>query len=91
MGIGTAFGLKSIARHNSASDVCPSDCSDPHGVELWDQARNAGNIATVGFVVGAAGIAGAAVLWFVARPSAEPGPSAALALGLGGLQLRGNW
>ena len=90
LGIGTAFGLKSVASHNSASAVCPSDC-DSHGVELWDQARSAGNIATVGFAVGAAGIAGAAVLWFVARPSAEPGPSAALALGLGNLQLRGNW
>jgi hypothetical protein len=91
LGVGTIFGLKSIARHNSAADVCPADCQDKHGVDLWDEARSAGNIATVGFIVGGVGLVGAATLWFVVRPEESRVPTAQLRLGPNGLSLRGTW
>jgi hypothetical protein len=47
-------------------------------------------VATIAFAAGAAGIAGAAVLWLTAKPS-PTAPSAELALVGGTLRLRGTW
>jgi len=91
LGVGTVFGLASISKHNSADSACPSDCQDQHGVDLWNESRSAGNIATAGFIVAGVGLAGAAALWFSAKSNDEPGPSAALGVGPGSLMLRGAW
>jgi hypothetical protein len=90
LGIGTAYGLKSIAKHDEASQACPHDCSDQNGVELWNEAQTAGDIATVGFVVGAAGLVGGAVLWFTAKPESSS-TKAQLAIGPRVVVVRGSW
>jgi hypothetical protein len=46
------------------------------GVNLRDDARSAGNLSTVGFIVGGVGLAGAAVLWFTAGPTSGSGAGA---------------
>jgi hypothetical protein len=86
---GTAFGLESMSKHDDALKACPAACAGPNGVTLWNQARSAGDLSTVGFVVGAVGLAGGAVLWFTARNSGET--SVQLGLGPAALQVRAVW
>jgi hypothetical protein len=87
--LGTVFGLKSKSKRDSAKDYCDSSnvCSDQKGVDLRDDALAAGNISTIGFVVGAAGLAGAAVLWFTAKPAESTAP--AVGIGPGSVAVRG--
>jgi hypothetical protein len=89
VGVGVVFGLQSMSKHNQANDVCPAACADDTGVKLWDDARSSGNISTIGFVIGAAGLAGGAVLWLTAKPSDKAKLGAGV--GPGSLQLRGTW
>jgi hypothetical protein len=87
--LGTVFGLQSKSLHDDsqAPGVCTkSACDTLHGVDLIDRARNAGNVSTVAFVVGGAGLVAGATLWFTAPRS---GPQ--LALGIGTVQIRGSW
>ena len=89
VGVGTIFGLSSMSKHDDAVAKCPGACSDQAGVDLWNDARSAGNISTIGFVVGGLGLATGAVLWLTAKPSrttavhAEVGPAS--------VQIRGSW
>jgi len=89
IGIGTVFGLQSMYKHNQASNVCPGACADEAGVQLWDDARGSGNIATIGFVIGTAGILGGAALWLTAKPSENT--SLRASVGPGSLQVQGSW
>jgi hypothetical protein len=89
MGIGTVFGLQSMSKHDQASEVCPGVCRDEVGVKLWDDARASGNIATIGFVIGTAGVLGGAVLWLTAKPSETT--SLRASVGPGSLQVQGSW
>jgi hypothetical protein len=89
VGVGTIFGLQSMSKHNQASDECPAACADQAGVEHWDQARASGNVSTIGFVVGAAGLIGGTVLWLTAKPSDKA--SLRAGVGPGSLQLEGSW
>lgn len=87
--VGTVFGLESMSKHDDAVKACPAGCADQNGVTLWNQARSAGDLSTVGFVVGAVGLAGGAVLWFTARSSEETGVH--VGLGPAALQVRAVW
>jgi hypothetical protein len=87
--VGTVFGLKSKSLYDEsqAPGVCTkSACDTTHGVELIDRARYAGDVSTVAFVVGGAGLVAGATLWFTTPRS---GPQ--LALGIGTVQIRGSW
>jgi serine/threonine-protein kinase len=87
--VGTIFGLesKSLRDESQAPGVCTkSACETTQGVELIDQARYAGDVSTVAFVVGAAGLIAGATLWFTA-----PRSVAQIALGMGTVQIRGSW
>jgi hypothetical protein len=86
--LGTVFGLKAKSKHDSAEEHCGADnmCS-AQGVSLRSDAISAGNVSTVAFVVGVAGVAGAAVLWFTAKPDNAGAP--AVGLGPGSVALRG--
>jgi hypothetical protein len=53
--------------------------------------RTQETIANVGLVVGVLGLGTGVVLYFVGKPSAPSGTSAALALGPGSIALRGTW
>jgi hypothetical protein len=87
VGVGTAFGLQSMSKHDDAVQACPNLCADQRGVDLWNDAQSAGNVSTVGFAVGAAALVGAAVLWFTATTPA----STQVGLGPRGLELKGAW
>ena len=73
-GVGVAYGFVAMSRRDEASTICPSACPDMKGVNEWNDARSAGNIATGAFIVGAVGIASGVVVWLLARPAADGAP-----------------
>ncbi len=88
--VGTIFGLQSKSKHDKANDVCSGDvCQTSDGIDASNDSVKKGNVSTVAFIVGAAGLVGGAVLWFTAKPSESS--RAQIGLSLGGVQLRGNW
>ena len=94
LGLGIGYGLSARSKHDEAQKACPGVCTDQHGVDLWNQASSAGNLSTVGFIVGAAGLAGGAVLWFTtesASTGTEQHAGTQVGFGLGSLQLKGVW
>jgi hypothetical protein len=86
LAVGTIFGLQSMSKHNDAKDACPASCADANGVKLWDDARSAGNISTIGFVVGGLGLAGGTILVLTAKPA-----DTTVGIGPGSIRLRGTW
>jgi hypothetical protein len=89
--LGTVFGLKSKSKHDDAASHCNgSTCSDAAGVALRSDAISAGNLSTVSFVVGAAGLVGGALLWFTASPTTEE-PTEKVGLGFGSVVVRGSF
>jgi hypothetical protein len=87
--VGSIFGLSSMSKHSEAEDQCPGACSNQAGVDLWNDARSAGNISTIAFAVGGVGLATGAILWFTAKPSRSSAVQAHV--GAGSLQIRGTW
>lgn len=83
LGVGTVFGLMASSTYDDSKAECQPDnpnlCSQ-NGVELRDDARSQGNIATVAFVVGGAALAGAGIWLLVDSGSSEK--SMALAAGV---------
>jgi hypothetical protein len=88
LGVGAAFGLVAVSKKSTAQSECPNLCATPDGVSKWSDAVSAANGATVGFVIGGVGLAGAAALWFTAP---RVGTSTQVDLGLGALQVNGSW
>ncbi len=89
VGVGSVFGLMSKSRHDQAASHCSgSVCYDQDGVDLSNSARSAGNVSTIAFIVGGAGLAAGAVLWFTA-PSGENKVEVGLAPGV--VTARGTW
>lgn len=69
---GTVFLVIAKSKYDDSRDHCPADknlCT-PEGVSLRDDARSAGNIATIAYGIGAAALAAGVVLWITA-PSHE--------------------
>ncbi len=89
LGIGAVFGVTAISKHNDAAQKCPDLCADGDGVKAWDAARTAGNLSTVGFIVGAVALAGGAALWLTAP--ASPAGATRVGVGPGGIVLRRSW
>ncbi len=93
LGVGAAFGAIAISKKSTAQGVCPSgNCPTAAGSSDWSSALTAANVSNVGFIVGALGVAGGAVLWFTA-PKASNGATATAQVGVGpgAIQLRGTW
>jgi hypothetical protein len=89
--VGTVFGLQSMSKGDEADEHCDGgSCRVQEGVELREDARTAGNISTIGFIVGGVGLAGGAVLWFTASPSRSE-PQAGLVVGPGRVAVRGTF
>jgi len=56
LGAGTVFGLKAMSKKGDADETCTGNvCSSDAGVTAGNDAHSAGNVATIGMVVGAAG------------------------------------
>ena len=90
-GVGVAYSFVAMSRRDEANSICPTDCSDTNGVNAWNRAHSAGNIATGAFIVGAAGIASGVAVWLLAKPAADGAPGSQISLGPGGIQLAGRW
>jgi hypothetical protein len=76
---GTVFGLRAKSLWTDAKTHCaslPGTC-DQAGVNLGQDAQEAGGISTVAFVIGGAGLLGGAILYFTAP---EDAPEKALSL-----------
>lgn len=75
--VGAIAGAMALSARDRAETACPSDvyafrCPTVEGTDDWNSATTAGNVSTVGFIVGGVALAGAAVLWFTAPSSKEP-------------------
>lgn len=90
VGMGTVFGVMAMSRHDEAEKACPHSCANDHDAQLWRDATRAGNISTVGFVVGAAGLASAVTFWVLGNRSSSR-PSTQVGLAPGRIVLGGNW
>jgi hypothetical protein len=89
LAIGTIFGVKAMSNKSDAQQSCDgAACRTDEGVAAGNAAHSAGNVATVGMIVAAAGLAGGLVLWFTA-PSEKP--AAEVSVGLGRVEVRGVW
>jgi hypothetical protein len=90
VGLGSAFGMLALSEKSNAEDVCPAArCQTQAGVNKWNHAKSTGIVSTVAFVIGGAGLAGAATLWFTASPISTTG--AQVGLSPTGFQLRGTF
>lgn len=87
--IGAGFGIDAIVTYNEATDTCeggdPDRCT-PTGVRLQRDASKSALVSTVSFSVGAAALAGGALLYFLA-PSDEPPPNVGFAVDSNGFFL----
>lgn len=77
LGVGGFFGLKTSSTWKEAQSRCSSgntglEC-DSEGVDLGQQAKSSGNIATIAFVAGGALMLGGAVLFFTAPSEGKSG------------------
>jgi hypothetical protein len=100
LAVGSAFGVRAIARGRDAASHCPGDVCDPQGVRLNDQARTSALVADVTLGVGLAAVVAGAYLWWTGRarateerPPREPALALTPAAGPAGagVTLRGRW
>jgi hypothetical protein len=92
LGIGTAFGAMALSKRSEARSACPGTlCTTEAGVNDWSSAGSSGNVSTVGFILGGAGIAGAFTLWFTAPPSSRMAMGPQVGFGPGVIRVKGTW
>jgi len=81
LGIGTGFALSAKSKYDESIGLCSIQdknlCTGP-GVTARDQARSAGNLATVAFGVGGAALVAGAVLFFTAPAASSETPRVAV-------------
>jgi hypothetical protein len=104
LAVGGGFGIAAMSGKNDLDKVCSGSSCPPSANDKLDTAKRNGTIATIGFGVGAAGIALGTVLFFTAGGSSD-GHEAALnaapkraarpklraGVGLGNVQLSGEF
>lgn len=82
LGVGTVFALKASSTNQDSKEKCRADSPnvcDPGGVALRNDALDQGNMATVGFAVGGAALAGAVTLFLLDSGKRDEKPSTATA------------
>jgi serine/threonine-protein kinase len=91
--VGSIFGLKSKSKHDEAASHCTDGpgCYDDAGVKARSDARSAGNISTIAFMVGGVGLVGGATLWLTGKPHSPSAATARVRLGLDQVVLEGSW
>jgi hypothetical protein len=90
-GVGVAYSFVAVSRRDTATGICPGDCNTKEGVEAWNRANTAGDVATGALIVGAAGIVSGVVVWLLAKPPADGAPASQVSFGPGGVHLTGRW
>lgn len=64
---GTVFGLGAISKWHEAKDNCPGNvCTDPHWLDVRQDANTQADVSTIFFAAGGAALATGAVLWLTA-------------------------
>ncbi|MBL8714415.1 MAG: PEGA domain-containing protein [Myxococcales bacterium] len=92
VGLGTYFGLHAIRLNDSSAPHCEGNACNGEGYTLRTDARIAGNVSTVAFVVGALGLGTGVALWVLGAPgTSEPKASVTLAPGLAFVGVGGRW
>jgi serine/threonine-protein kinase len=66
LGVGSAFGLMAKPTYEKSARYCNGDHCDPAGHDYRERALGQARVADIAFGVGAAALAGAAVLWLTA-------------------------
>jgi hypothetical protein len=89
--VGGVAGLVSLSKKGKANDHCNGSlCNDSQGVTLRSDARTWGNVSTVAFMVGGAGLVTGVALWLTSpRPKATA--AAWMTLGPGNVGINGVW
>jgi hypothetical protein len=64
LGVATVFGLRARSLWGQAKDACPDrvHCPNDDASRLSSDAKTAGNLSTIGFVVGAGAVLGGTIL-----------------------------
>jgi hypothetical protein len=75
IGIGSVLGVLAMSKWSDAKAGCDDTGCASTNVSDGESARTLANISTVGFILGALGLAGGAYLWFTA-PKTKPSGSA---------------
>ena len=90
---GSIFGVRSILKHDESDRFCGKDgvCIHERGVTAMNEARTAGDVATVAFIAGGVALGAATVLLLTATSSDAERDQAVtqLMIGPGSVQLRG--
>jgi hypothetical protein len=73
MVVGISAGALALARKNDVDRHCPANECDATGLHAVDAGRSAAMASNIGFGVGAVGLAGAAVGWWLSSASRQPG------------------
>ena len=71
LGVGGAFGIDSIVRHDQAQSHCGANGCDSTGVSMRNDARTAGDASTIAFAGGGALLL-VGILTYVTAPRATP-------------------
>jgi hypothetical protein len=91
LGVGTGIGIVALANRSSALSKCVGNvCPNLADANSVGSANDTGNVALPFLIVGGAGLAGGAVLWFTA-PKTNRGPEMKVGLGPGSVRLSGSW
>lgn len=91
VGFGTYFGLHAISLRDRSNERCDGNLCDGEGFTLRKDARVAGNVSTVAFVVGALGLGAGVTLWALGAPEREVHASVTVVPGLAVVGLGGRW
>ena len=73
LGAGIVFALRARSLAADADAICPNDaCLDAGALDLNKRARRSATYANVGLIGGGVALVGAAVLFWIGRPSVRP-------------------
>ncbi len=89
IGFGSFFGLRAVRLNEDSKAHCEGNLCDGAGFSLRNDARLAGNVSTVAFIVGALGVGGGIALWVTGAPRAEPRASLVVAPGVAFVRVGG--
>ena len=96
IGVGAAFGLKTLSTKSDSDAHCHGTLCDPIGLDMRDNAKTYATISDVAFGAGVAAIAVGTYLVLSNRSTSEKAGAtlaigSSMAAGRAGLELYGNW